>query len=72
VPTEEVPEAVVPKTSPVPGPSAGGYKVKAGDWLSKIAGAHHTPGGWRTLYRLNRDVISDPDLIYPGQKIRLS
>jgi len=73
VPTEEVPSTAVPKTSPTPGPSStGGYTVKAGDWLSKIAGAHHTPGGWRTLYRLNRDIISDPDLIYPGQKIRLS
>lgn len=68
VPTEEVPAPVV---TPVPG-TAGGYKVKAGDWLSKIAQAHHTPGGWRHLYALNRGVINDPDLIYPGQKIRLS
>jgi resuscitation-promoting factor RpfA len=70
VPTEEVPSAVVPKAQP--GPASSGYKVKAGDWLSKIAQAHHIKGGWRALYALNRGVIDDPDLIYPGQKIRLS
>jgi len=68
VPTEEVPE---PTTTPTPS-TAGGYKVKAGDWLSKIAQAHHTPGGWRHLYALNRGAINDPDLIYPGQRLRLS
>lgn len=66
VPTEEVP---APATTPS---TAGGYKIKAGDWLSKIALAHHTPGGWRHLYALNRGVINDPDLVYPGQVIRLS
>jgi len=73
VPTEEVPAQAAPRPKAQPGPSAtGGYVVKTGDWLSKIAGVHNTPGGWRTLYRLNRAIIDDPDLIYPGQKIRLS
>jgi cell wall-associated NlpC family hydrolase len=66
VATQEVPEAaVVPRT-------AGGYKIRSGDWLSKIAQAHHTPGGWRHLYELNKGIIGDPDLVYPGQVIRLS
>lgn len=73
VPTEEVPAQAAPRPKAQPGPSStGGYVVKTGDWLSKIAGAHKIPGGWRTLYRLNRAIIDDPDLIYPGQKIRLS
>jgi nucleoid-associated protein YgaU len=67
VPTEEVPVVVKPGPS-----STGGYVIKAGDWLSKIAQAHHTRGGWRHLWAINRATINDPDLIYPGQKIRLS
>lgn len=67
VPTQEVTTESVPST-----PSASGYKVKSGDWLSKIAGAHHTAGGWQHLYALNKGAIADPDLIFPGQVLRLS
>lgn len=29
-------------------------------------------GGWQELYERNRDVVgSDPDLILPGQELRL-
>ena len=49
----------------------GEYRVKKGDTLSEIAEEHHVKGGWRTLYKLNRDIIEDPALIYPGQRLHL-
>jgi nucleoid-associated protein YgaU len=44
------------------------YKVKRGDTLSKIADKElGNPNRWRDIFTLNRDVISDPDRISPGQ-----
>ncbi len=50
---------------------AGGqtYTVKAGDTLSKIAAQYGTT--WQNIYEHNRDTIKNPDLIYPGQVIRI-
>lgn len=46
------------------------YEVKSGDNLSKIA--HKYPGlTWRKIYEANKDTISDPDKIFPGQKIKI-
>lgn len=54
--------------------------VRPGDSLWAIAGRDLDPGAttaeidahWRELYRLNRALIGpDPDLIHPGQRIRL-
>src|SRR5688572_1316684 len=46
------------------------YTVKSGDSLSKI-GQHHGVA-WRDIHEANRDVIGDdPDLIKPGQKLRI-
>ncbi|MFD0367926.1 transglycosylase family protein [Streptomyces sp. NPDC127114] len=49
----------------------GEYKVVAGDTLSKIAQAHGVKGGWARLFELNKDVVEDADLIYPGQQLHL-
>ncbi|MFI8291741.1 transglycosylase family protein [Streptomyces sp. NPDC085614] len=49
----------------------GEYKVTAGDTLSKIAAAQHVKGGWEKLFELNKDVVEDADLIYPGQQLHL-
>ncbi|MEU8522127.1 transglycosylase family protein [Streptomyces sp. NBC_01216] len=49
----------------------GEYKVVAGDSLSKIAAAHDVKGGWAKLFELNKDVVQDADLIYPGQQLHL-
>ncbi|MFE5946589.1 transglycosylase family protein [Streptomyces sp. NPDC056480] len=49
----------------------GEYKVAAGDTLSKIAQAHGVKGGWAKLFELNKDVVEDADLIYPGQQLHL-
>lgn len=48
------------------------YEVKAGDSLSKIARREYgDANAWRSIFEANRDVIKDPDLIYPGQKLRI-
>jgi nucleoid-associated protein YgaU len=48
------------------------YVVVEGDTLSAIAKRHYGNGAqWRRIYDANRDIIDDPDLIYPGQKLRI-
>ncbi|WP_432062961.1 transglycosylase family protein [Streptomyces sp. S1] len=49
----------------------GEYKVVAGDTLSKIADAQGVKGGWAELFELNKDVVENADLIYPGQQLHL-
>ncbi len=54
------------------GPGVGYYVVKEGDWLSKIAGyrfIYHDGSKWPVIYEANKELISDPDLIYPGWKL---
>ena len=48
------------------------YTIEKGDSLSKIAHTHYgDPMKWKALFEANREVIKDPDLIYPGQQIRI-
>jgi hypothetical protein len=48
------------------------YTVRAGDNLSVIAMRHRYPGDWQRLYAHNRTTVGpDPDLIHPGQVLRL-
>ncbi|MYU09466.1 LysM peptidoglycan-binding domain-containing protein [Streptomyces sp. SID8361] len=49
----------------------GEYKVKSGDTLGKIAKAHDVKGGWKKLFKLNKDIIEKADLIFPGQQLYL-
>ena len=49
----------------------GDYTVVSGDTLFKIASAQGVSGGWEALFEANADIIADPDLIFPGQQIRL-
>ncbi|MFE9816714.1 transglycosylase family protein [Streptomyces sp. NBC_00236] len=50
----------------------GEYKVVTGDSLSKIAADHKVKGGWAQLFKLNKDIVTDADLIYPGQQLHLT
>lgn len=50
--------------------TSGRYTVKPGDTLSAIAEAHGF-AGWHRLYEANTDKIYDPDLIFPGQVLRI-
>jgi nucleoid-associated protein YgaU len=48
------------------------YTVKSGDSLSKIA--RHLYGdanSWHKIYDANRDKITNPDLIHPGQVLTI-
>ncbi|WP_155053986.1 LysM peptidoglycan-binding domain-containing protein [Streptomyces blattellae] len=49
----------------------GEYKVVTGDTLSTIAEEHDVTGGWEKLFELNKDIVDDADLIYPGQQLHL-
>ncbi len=59
-------------TASAPASAADGtYTVVSGDTLSKIATANGVAGGWQALFQANSDVVTDADLIYPGQVLRL-
>lgn len=54
-------------------PAVGGgsvYVVQSGDTMSGIAAARHTTGGWQAIADANRDTVSNPDSITPGQRLR--
>jgi nucleoid-associated protein YgaU len=55
-------------------PAAGGktYTVKAGDTLSAIAKEHlGNAGAYMKIFELNKDQLTDPDKIKPGQVLHL-
>jgi len=45
------------------------YTVKSGDSLSKIGVRIGVP--WKKIYEPNNDQISNPNLIYPGQVLKI-
>jgi nucleoid-associated protein YgaU len=48
------------------------YVVVKGDSLSKIARREYGDANkWRTIFEANKDLINDPDLIYPGQELTI-
>ena len=61
-------------TGPAPGAAAAAktYTVKAGDTLSAIAKEHlGSAGAYMKIFDLNKDQLTDPDKIKPGQVLRL-
>lgn len=55
------------------GDAAGGgantYTVESGDSLSKIGSKYGIP--WKAIWDANRDILHDPDKIYPGQELKI-
>ncbi|MFC0778747.1 LysM peptidoglycan-binding domain-containing protein [Flavobacterium sp. HJSW_4] len=45
------------------------YTVERGDSLSKIAKAYGVT--WQDIFEANKDIISNPDLIQPGWKLKI-
>lgn len=68
-------------TAPTPPPLAGDapaappvrtYTVVAGDSLSKIAKRFYGDANqWKRIFEANRDIIKNPDLIHPGQTLKM-
>jgi len=62
-------------SSTAPSPSAGTgrtYTIQKGDSLSKIAKREYGDAQqWPRIFEANRDIIKDPDLIHPGQVLRI-
>lgn len=58
--------------APPPPPAPVFYTIEKGDSLSKIARERYGDANkWPALFEANREVIKDPDKIYPGQQIRI-
>jgi len=55
------------------GADAGGgvhtYTVEAGDNLTKIGNKYGI--AWKAIWDANRDILKDPDKIYPGQELKI-
>ncbi len=48
------------------------YEVKKGDSLSKIAKAHYGNAmKYMEIFEANKPMLKDPNLIYPGQMLRI-
>ena len=48
------------------------YEVVSGDSLSKIAKREYgNASEWNRIYEANRDILSDPNKIHPGQKLKI-
>ena len=60
-------------TAPAPAtPAAKTYTVVAGDSLSKIAKKLYGDANkWKKIFEANKDIIKNPDLIHPGQVLKL-
>lgn len=55
-----------------PTPKERSYTVVKGDSLSKIAKREYgEASAWKRIFEANRDQIKDPDLIHPGQVLRI-
>lgn len=59
-------------TAPQPQQEVEFYEVRIGDTLSAIAKRFYGKSNlYPRIFEANREVIKNPDLIYPGQKIRI-
>jgi nucleoid-associated protein YgaU len=53
-------------------PPSSFYEVKAGDSLSKIAkSVYGDANTYMKIFEANKPMLSDPNKIYPGQKLRI-
>jgi nucleoid-associated protein YgaU len=66
------PASASPAAPAAAAPSSKTYTVKSGDTLSNIAKEHlGNAAAYMKIFELNRDQLTDPDKIKPGQVLRL-
>jgi nucleoid-associated protein YgaU len=51
------------------GAAAQTYTVESGDNLTKIGKKYGI--AWKSIWDANRDILKDPDKIYPGQELKI-
>lgn len=55
-----------------PKPEAQYHTVEKGEWLSKIAKKYYGDANkYMVIFEANKPMLKDPDLIYPGQVLRI-
>ena len=70
---EAAEEPAAAQEAPILPLNSAAYTVQKGDCLWTIARRQlGDPKAWMTIYQLNRDIIRDPKLIYPGQVLKLA
>ncbi len=69
---EPLPPPPPPEPPPPPPTKEVIYTVQPGDTLGKIAREYYGDGRlWRKIFEANRDILSNPSLIRPGQRLRI-
>ncbi len=67
--------APAPKPTPAPPtatPAPRTYTVVKGDTLSRIAKQFYGDANkWKRIFEANKDVLKDPDRIFPGQVLKI-
>ena len=62
--------STAPSANPTPAETT--YTVVSGDSLSKISKHFYGDANqWRPIWEANRDQIKNPDLIHPGQVLKI-
>ena len=65
-------ESGVSSTAPIVEPMVQTYTVVSGDSLSKIAKHFYGDANkWRQIFEANGDILKNPDLIHPGQTLKI-
>lgn len=64
------------KDSPATPPAAAAvgqfHEVQKGDTLSKIAEKYYgDPSLYKDIFEANKNILKDPNKIFPGQKLRI-
>lgn len=72
--TTVVKKTAVKKTVTTPAKQYQGKRfitVKPGDTLSKLAAKYGVDGGWREVWTMNKAQVSNPNLIFVGQRLAI-
>ena len=64
--------STAPPPKPAAAPAPQTYTVAKGDNLSKIAKRFYgNANEWKRIFEANRDILKDPDKIFPGQTLKI-